>query len=445
MSEQPPLVLVVEDEPDLADLYAAWLGDEYRVRTAYGGREALDQLDEADDEVDAILLDRRMPGLSGDEVLTAVRDRGIDCRVAMVTAVEPDFDILEMGFDDYLVKPVTSDTLRETVEGLLRRGEYDTEVQELFSLTSKKAMLESEKSASDLADNEEYQRLTERIAELRERADESRDAVATDDEDYEKLFQDFDTDGYPATEPGEGNAADSLSPIEPKPCLHARPGPAAVSARRRPLRRARRARAVPAAARGGRGGRLRGRRRRRGRADRVGQDVYRPDRAADGGRPRAVRLPAPRARPREVRDVRGAARRRRGHLHRRLRRHGRGARWQRRGGRHEREGRLGDPERRLVGRRARLRRRRRGPPARREAARADARSDAGDAPPPEPRASDGGAVGDRRQPRRDRGLARRRTRRVGVATGRTPDRRRGRRRSRVRRRNEPLRRRRLHR
>jgi DNA-binding response OmpR family regulator len=99
-----------------------------------------------------------------------------------------------MGFDDYLVKPVTSDTLRETVEGLLRRSEYDTEVQELFSLTSKKAMLESEKSASDLADNEEYQRLTERIEELRDRADESRDAVATDDEDYEKLFQEFDTD-----------------------------------------------------------------------------------------------------------------------------------------------------------------------------------------------------------------------------------------------------------
>ena len=194
MSEQPPLILVVEDEPDLADLYAAWLGDEYRVRTAYGGREALDELDEADNEVDAILLDRRMPGLSGDEVLTAARDRGIDCRIAMVTAVEPDFDILEMGFDDYLVKPVTSDTLRETVEGLLRRGEYDTEVQELFSLTSKKAMLEAEKSATDLASNEEYQRLTDRIDDLRERADESRDAVATDDEDYEKLFQEFDTD-----------------------------------------------------------------------------------------------------------------------------------------------------------------------------------------------------------------------------------------------------------
>ena len=167
MSEQPPLVLVVEDEPDLADLYAAWLGDEYRVRTAYGGQEALEELDAVDDEVDAILLDRRMPGLSGDEVLSAVRERGIDCRVAMVTAVEPDFDILKMGFDDYLVKPVTSDTLKETVSGLLRRGEYDTEMQELFSLTSKKAMLETEKSATELADNDEYQRLTDRIEELR--------------------------------------------------------------------------------------------------------------------------------------------------------------------------------------------------------------------------------------------------------------------------------------
>lgn len=192
MSEQPPLVLVVEDEPDLADLYAAWLDDEYRVRTAYGGQEALERLDEVDDDVAAILLDRRMPGLSGDEVLSAVRERGIDCRVAMVTAVEPDFDILKMGFDDYLVKPVTSDTLKQTVAGLLRRGEYDTEMQELFSLTSKKAMLETEKSATELADNDEYQRLTGRIDELRSQADESLAAVTDDGDDFEALFQEFD-------------------------------------------------------------------------------------------------------------------------------------------------------------------------------------------------------------------------------------------------------------
>jgi len=192
MGEQQPLVLVVEDEPDLADLYAAWLGDEYRVRTAYGGQEALETIDDIDGPVDAILLDRRMPGLSGDEVLAAVRERGIDCRVAMVTAVEPDFDILEMGFDDYLVKPVASDTLRETVEGLLRRTQYDEGVQDLFSLTSKKAMLEAEKSASELANNEEYQELTDQIEALRDDVDDSLEAV-TETDDFEGLFREFET------------------------------------------------------------------------------------------------------------------------------------------------------------------------------------------------------------------------------------------------------------
>ena len=193
MSEQPPLVLVVEDEADLADLYAAWLGDEYRVRTAYGGHEALETLDELDNEVDAILLDRRMPGLSGDEVLSAVREREIDCRVAMVTAVEPDFDILAMGFDDYLVKPVSSDTLRDTVVSLLQRSEYDAGVQDLFSLTSKKAMLEAEKSPSELADNEEYQELTAQIEALRTDVDQSLEAV-TEDDDFEGLFREFETE-----------------------------------------------------------------------------------------------------------------------------------------------------------------------------------------------------------------------------------------------------------
>ncbi|WP_280536293.1 HalX domain-containing protein [Halopenitus sp. POP-27] len=192
MSEEPPLVLVVEDEPDLADLYAAWLGDEYRIRTAYGGREALDALDE---DIDVILLDRRMPGLSGDEVLETVRDRGIDCRVAMVTAVEPDFDIVAMGFDDYLVKPVTKDALRETVDELYERSQYDAGVQEFFSLASKKALLESEKSQAALEESTEYQQLATDLDALKENLD---DAVTSLDShtDFETLFRGFG-DGTP--------------------------------------------------------------------------------------------------------------------------------------------------------------------------------------------------------------------------------------------------------
>ena len=189
MSEDPPVVLIVEDEPDLADLYAAWLSGEYDVRTAYGGREALDELD---DDLDVVLLDRQMPGLSGDEVLVALRDRGINCKVAMVTAVEPDFDIVAMGFDDYLIKPVTREGLKETVTELLTRNEYDKGVQELFSLSSKKALLEAEKATTTLETNEEYQELTRRVAELREELDQSIGSFSEHD-DFVNMFREFDS------------------------------------------------------------------------------------------------------------------------------------------------------------------------------------------------------------------------------------------------------------
>jgi DNA-binding response OmpR family regulator len=170
MSADQPLVLIVEDEPDLADLYATWLRENCTVRVAYGGHEALDELDE---DVDVVLLDRRMPDLSGDEALAEIRNRGFECRVAMVTAVEPDFDIVAMGFDDYLVKPVSKEALEETVDNLLRRNTYNDGVQELYSLASKKALLESEKEATALEENEEYQELDARLTELREDLDET--------------------------------------------------------------------------------------------------------------------------------------------------------------------------------------------------------------------------------------------------------------------------------
>ena len=58
MSEGTPTVLVVDDERDLADLYAAWLEMEYEVVTAYGGEEAIDTMDRS---VDVALVDRLMP------------------------------------------------------------------------------------------------------------------------------------------------------------------------------------------------------------------------------------------------------------------------------------------------------------------------------------------------------------------------------------------------
>ena len=179
MSQSDPVVLVVEDEPDVAETYRLWLVDEYDVRLAMNGDEGLEKLDGT---VDVVLLDRMMPGLSGDEVLAEIRSKELGCRVAMVTAVEPDFDILEMGFDAYLSKPVKSDHLKETVENLLERSEYDSLLQEYYSLVEKQATLQSTKSRTELTESEEYAALQERITSLRGKLSETLGGIQDDDD-----------------------------------------------------------------------------------------------------------------------------------------------------------------------------------------------------------------------------------------------------------------------
>ena len=180
-------VLVVDDEARLADLFAAWLETEWSVETAYDGEEALEKMG---DSVEVVLLDRRMPGLSGDEVLEKIRADGYDCRVVMVTAVDPDFDIIEMGFDDYLVKPVSKDELLGIVSNVSTRTQYEADVQEYYALVSKKALLESEKADRELETNEEYQDLCGRVETLEARVDETISGMRSHD-DFVGAFQDL--------------------------------------------------------------------------------------------------------------------------------------------------------------------------------------------------------------------------------------------------------------
>ena len=165
MTSDPATVLIVEDDRQLADTFAATLETDYDVRTAYDGDAGLGQLDES---VDVVLLDRKMPGLSGDEVLAEIRDRDISCRVAMVTAVQPELDIVDMPFDDYLVKPVRSDALRDTVERLLLFDRYGDQVREYLARSVKQATLERVLSDSQLEQQAAYQELKADVAAMSE-------------------------------------------------------------------------------------------------------------------------------------------------------------------------------------------------------------------------------------------------------------------------------------
>ena len=179
MADPDPVVLIVEDESDVAETYRLWLEDEYEVRVAHDGDEGIEQLDDA---VDVVLLDRMMPGLSGDEVLEYIRTEKLGCRVAMVTAVEPDFDILEMGFDTYLSKPVKGHQLQETVANLLERAEYDSLLQEYYALVEKQATLQASKNRAELEGQEAFEELTEQISDLREELSETLGGIEDDDD-----------------------------------------------------------------------------------------------------------------------------------------------------------------------------------------------------------------------------------------------------------------------
>jgi DNA-binding response OmpR family regulator len=177
-------VLVVDDEREVADVYALRLRGEYETRTAYGGEQALSELDEA---VDVVLLDRRMPDISGDDVLTEIRSRSVDCRVIMLTAVDPGMDILEMDFDDYLCKPVEKDDLVSAINQQLKVQRYDERLSEYLEVTSKLALLEAELSSQEVDDNEELQELSARAEELKTKMDETIDGF----DDMEAAFREI--------------------------------------------------------------------------------------------------------------------------------------------------------------------------------------------------------------------------------------------------------------
>jgi DNA-binding response OmpR family regulator len=103
-----PRVLVVDDEPDAVELLQEFLAAKgYEVLTATGGEEALRIVRE--ERPHLILLDVRMPGMNGLEVLRHVRQIDQEVGVIMVTAVseeETGREALALGAFDYIVKPL---------------------------------------------------------------------------------------------------------------------------------------------------------------------------------------------------------------------------------------------------------------------------------------------------------------------------------------------------
>ena len=117
-----PTVLVVEDDPDiLAAMVEALEEGGFDVCVAVDGPAALDSV--ATLPIDLVLLDLRLPGLDGFEVCQRIRRRS-EVPVVMVTARSDASEIvtgLELGADDYIVKPFEAAVLVARARAVLRR------------------------------------------------------------------------------------------------------------------------------------------------------------------------------------------------------------------------------------------------------------------------------------------------------------------------------------
>ncbi|WJY73648.1 Sensory transduction protein regX3 [Corynebacterium auriscanis] len=116
-------VLIVEDEESLAEPLAFLLKKEgFEVHVAADGPTALDTF--AAENIDIVLLDLMLPGMSGTEVCRQLRQTS-SVPVIMVTARDSEIDKvvgLELGADDYVTKPYSARELIARIRAVLRRG-----------------------------------------------------------------------------------------------------------------------------------------------------------------------------------------------------------------------------------------------------------------------------------------------------------------------------------
>jgi two-component system response regulator RegX3 len=120
-------ILVVEDEPAISDAVTYALREAgYEVDVVADGREALDRARRR--RYDLMVLDLLLPGLTGREVCSTLRDEQSDLPIVMLTALDAESDRvsgLELGADDYVTKPFSVAELVSRVRSHLRRRDLD--------------------------------------------------------------------------------------------------------------------------------------------------------------------------------------------------------------------------------------------------------------------------------------------------------------------------------
>ncbi len=124
-------ILIVDDEQDQRELLKGFLENQgYDVLEARDGREAISLFEK--EPIQLVLLDHKMPGMSGDEVLKAIKEINPMVRAIMITAygaVDTAVKVMKLGADDFLEKPVDLSLLLEKIQTLDQDMMVEEDVQ----------------------------------------------------------------------------------------------------------------------------------------------------------------------------------------------------------------------------------------------------------------------------------------------------------------------------
>ncbi len=117
-------ILLIEDDPEIVRVVRRGLEAEgFCVDSAADGTDGLWQATEG--EMDAIVLDLLMPGMSGYQVCQALRQRNVQTPIVVLTAKDGEFDqidLLDLGADDFITKPVSIRVLAARIRAAIRRA-----------------------------------------------------------------------------------------------------------------------------------------------------------------------------------------------------------------------------------------------------------------------------------------------------------------------------------
>ena len=118
-SQKDP-IFIVDDDLGILESFDAMLGDDYYLIMIDNGTEAIERID--DQNPSLLFLDIKIPGRNGLEVLANLRDKGIDTRVVVVTALAQDYyqeTAEKYGVYKYLHKPLDADEIQEIARAVL--------------------------------------------------------------------------------------------------------------------------------------------------------------------------------------------------------------------------------------------------------------------------------------------------------------------------------------